>query len=87
MVRHTQLNRDKRFGTWNVTSLYKSGSLIIVSRKLSRYKLDLVGVQKVRWDKRGTVRAEDYIFFYGKGNEKKSIGNRIFCTPRKSITS
>jgi hypothetical protein len=65
----------------------RSGSLIIVSRKLGRYKLDLVGVQEVRWDKRGTVRGEDYIFFYGKGNEKKPIENRIFCTPRKSITS
>jgi hypothetical protein len=27
---------------------------------------DLVGVQKVRWDKEGTVGAGDYIFFYGK---------------------
>jgi len=42
-----------------------------VSRKLARYKLDLVGVQEVRWNKRGTVRAEDNIFFYGKGNKKK----------------
>jgi hypothetical protein len=29
-----------------------------------RYKLDLVGVQEVRWDKRGTKRAGDYIFFF-----------------------
>jgi hypothetical protein len=28
-----------------------------------------VGVQEVRWDKRGTVRAGDYIFFYGQENE------------------
>jgi hypothetical protein len=55
-----------RFGTWTVTSLYRSGSLIIVSRKLAKYKLDLVGVQEVKWDKRGTVRAEDYIFVCGK---------------------
>jgi hypothetical protein len=26
-------------------------------------------VQKVRWDNRGTVRAEDYNFFYGKRKE------------------
>jgi len=31
-----------------------------------RYKLDLVGVQEVRWDRQGTVRAGDYNFFYGK---------------------
>ena len=34
---------------------------------LARYKLDVVGVQEVRWDKEGTVRAGDYNFFYGKG--------------------
>ena len=27
------------------------------------HKLDLMGVQEVRWDKRGTVRAGDYTFF------------------------
>ena len=36
------------------------------ARELARYKLDLVGVQEVRWDKEGTVRAGDYNFFNGK---------------------
>ena len=39
------------------------------ARELARYKLDLVGVQGVRWDKETTVRAKDCNFFYGKGNE------------------
>jgi hypothetical protein len=34
-----------------------------VARKLAKYKVDLVGVQEVRWDKGGTVRAGDYNFF------------------------
>jgi hypothetical protein len=50
------------FGTWNVRSLYKSGSITTVSRKLKRYKLDLVGTQEGRWDKGSTVRPADYIF-------------------------
>ena len=39
------------------------------ARELARYKLDLMGVQEVRWDKGGAVRAGDYIVFYKKGNE------------------
>jgi hypothetical protein len=39
-----------------------------VVRELARYKLYLVGVKEVRWDKGGTVRAGDYTFFYEKGN-------------------
>jgi hypothetical protein len=46
-----------RFGTWNVRSLYRVGSLMIVSRELSRYGLDLVGAQEVRWEGSGTARA------------------------------
>ena len=57
-----------RFGTWNVRCLYRSDSLTTVARELARYKLGLMGVQEVRWDKRGTVRAGDYNFIYGKGN-------------------
>jgi hypothetical protein len=49
-----------RFGTWNVRNLYRSGSLITVARELARYKVDLVGVQEVRWNKGGTVRIRGY---------------------------
>jgi hypothetical protein len=52
-----------KFGTWNVRSLYRSWSLATGVRDLARYELDLVGVQKVRWDKGRTARAGDYTFF------------------------
>jgi exonuclease III len=57
-----------RFGTWNVRSLYRAGSLTAAATELARYKLDLVDVQEVRWDKEGTVKVGDYSFFYWKGN-------------------
>jgi hypothetical protein len=63
-----------RFGTWNIRSLYRSGPPMTVARELARYKLYLVGMQEVRWDKGGTVRAGDYTFFYGKGNESHQLG-------------
>ena len=50
-------------GTWNVRSLYRAGALMAAARQLTRYKVDLVGVQEVRWEKEGTVKAGDYIFF------------------------
>jgi hypothetical protein len=38
---------DMRFGTWNVKSLYWEGSMVTALKELSKYKLDLVGVQEV----------------------------------------
>jgi hypothetical protein len=38
------------------------GSLITVSRKLAKYKLDLVGVQEVRREGSGTEPVGEHIF-------------------------
>jgi hypothetical protein len=43
--------------TWNVRSMYRSGSLTTAAREFAKYKLDLVGVQEVRWGQGGTIRA------------------------------
>jgi hypothetical protein len=49
-----------RFGTWNVTNMYGAGSLREVAEEISKYKLNLVGVQ-VRWDRNGTEPASEHI--------------------------
>jgi exonuclease III len=41
---------DMRFGTWNVRSMYRVGSLRAVAEEISKYKVDLMGVQEVRWN-------------------------------------
>jgi hypothetical protein len=75
-------NRDIVLVTWNVRSLYEAGSFRAAARELARYKLDLVGVQEVRWDKEGTVKAGDYSYFYGKGNENHQLGSGFFVYHR-----
>jgi hypothetical protein len=52
---------DMRFGTWNIRSLYRIGSLKTVAGELGKYKLDLVGVQ-VRWEK-GALNGQRIIHF------------------------
>jgi hypothetical protein len=78
-----------RFGTWNVRSLYRIGSLKTVTREMGKYKLDFVGVQGVRWETGGTERAEDCTFLYGQGNGDHQLGtgvvvhNRIVSAVRR----
>jgi hypothetical protein len=59
---------DLKFRLCNVRSLNNVGSLMTVLRELSKYKLDLVRMQEVRWEGGGTEPSREYIFFYGKGN-------------------
>jgi hypothetical protein len=68
---------DMRFDTWNVRAMYRAGSIRAVGEESSKYKLDLVGVQDVRWDRGGTQPAGEHTFFYGKGNESYELSAGI----------
>ena len=46
-----RIQREMKLDTWNVMSLYRASSLKAAASELARYKLDVVGVQEVRWDK------------------------------------
>jgi exonuclease III len=77
---------DMKFGTWNVRSMYRVGSLRAVAEEISKYKLDLVGVQEVRCDGGGNEPAGEYTFFYGKGNDNHvQIETGYIQMKRKSI--
>jgi hypothetical protein len=67
---------------FTVRSMYRTGSLTTAVRNLARYKLDLVGVQDVKWDKGGTGRAGDYICFCGKAKENHQLRIGFFVHHR-----
>jgi hypothetical protein len=58
--RPTLTNTDMRSGFWNIRSTYRAGSLMNVLKELCKYKLDLVGMQEVRWECGGTKPAGEY---------------------------
>jgi len=43
-----------RFGTWNVRSRYRTGSLKTAASESEKYNFDLVAVQEVKWDNGGS---------------------------------
>jgi hypothetical protein len=59
LARPKQWKKDMRFGTWNIRSLCRVGTIKSVVGELEKYKLDLVGVQEVRWEGEGYQAAEN----------------------------
>jgi hypothetical protein len=58
---------------------------LTVESEISKYKLDLVGVQEIRWDRGGTEPAGEYTYFYGKGNENHELGTGFCVRKDKAI--
>jgi exonuclease III len=58
-----------RFGTWNVRNMHRAGSLRAVAEEISKYKLDLVGLQEVRWD--GVALNQQENIHFSMEKEKK----------------
>jgi hypothetical protein len=58
-ARGKEWKTDMRFGSWNVKRLYRANYLMSVAKELVKFRLDLVGVYYVRWEKRYTVLADD----------------------------
>ena len=56
-----------RIGTWNVTSLYRTGAVTLVAQ-------ELVGVQEVRLDGNCISPIGDYMLYHGEGNNNHQIG-------------
>jgi hypothetical protein len=73
---------DMRFGTWKTRSLYRAGSLETKKKKLSKYKLDLMVVQEVRWEGSDTELAAEYTFLHGKWNKNHELGTGFFVHKR-----
>jgi hypothetical protein len=73
---------DVRFGTWYVRTVYRAGSLTKLAEEITEYKLDLVGVQEVRWDRADTEPAGQYILFYRMRNENHELGTGFFVHKR-----
>jgi hypothetical protein len=51
-------------------------------KEISKYKLDLVGVQEITWDRCDTKPGGKYTFFYKKGNENYKLGTGFFVHKR-----
>jgi hypothetical protein len=53
---------------------------VTVAKELSKYRLQSVGVQEVRWDRGGTEPADKCTFSYVNRKENHELGTGFFWT-------
>jgi hypothetical protein len=47
------MEKDTRIGIWNVRIFFRVGAIKSGVGEIEKYKIDLVGVQEVRWEGEG----------------------------------
>jgi hypothetical protein len=62
-----------QFSVWNVRSLYSAGLPMTVEKEISKYELDLMGVQEVSWDRGSMEPAGKYTFLHIKVNKNHEL--------------
>jgi exonuclease III len=62
-----------RCGSWNVRSFSRFRCVEKVVAKLGNQKLDLVGIQEIRWNKGVTESEKCYRLFCGNCNENHQL--------------
>jgi hypothetical protein len=60
--------KENGYEIWYVE---RAGSLMTVARKITKYKIDLVGVQEVSWDRGGTEPAGEYKSIFSMEREMR----------------
>ena len=50
-------------GTWNVIFMNK-GKLEMVKEEISRLKIDILGISKLRWTGMGEFNSDDHFIYY-----------------------
>jgi hypothetical protein len=54
----------KKFGTWNVRSIYE-GKLDIVIKEMTRIDLEILGISELRWVGKGHFKTQECMYVRG----------------------
>lgn len=73
-----------RYGTWNLRSLYKPGSLKCITSVIKEYNVELVSLQEVRWSGSGYLKSDSMTVFYS-GNDNGRHEYRVGFIVKESL--
>lgn len=62
-------NRVTRIATWNIRSLFKAGKLANVEQEMRRMKIEILGLNEVRWPDAGKLKTNHGMIYFSGGND------------------
>ena len=72
--KRTGKTKELKIGTWNIRTLYRAGAVNNLEKEISRYKLDVVAIQEVRWTGHGKMERKEHSIYYSCQAKKHEFG-------------
>lgn len=67
--------RNLRIYIWNIKTIFKSGSMNVIINKITKYNLNIVVLQEIKWPGNGSFKhKETTIFYSGCEDSKHAFG-------------
>ena len=64
-----------RNGTWNMRTLYQCGKLENVKKEMTRLKINILGINEMRWPKNGYFMIDNFKMIYSGGDKhERGVG-------------
>ena len=82
------LKSKMRVGCWNIRTMYTAGKAAQVAREMERYRLDLMGLNEIRWTGAGRIKMRnDHTMIYaGEENEhQRGVAIMMSQATQKSL--
>ena len=77
-----QCHKEQYFiGTWNVRSM-NQGKLEVVKQEMARVKVDILGINKLKWTGMGEFNSDDHYIYYCEQESLRRNGVAIMVNIR-----
>jgi len=61
-------------GTWNILTLFNTGTTHIVTWEVARYGLKIVAIQETRWQETESLEIINHTIFFRKCDDRRQFG-------------
>ena len=75
-----------KVGAWNVRTMYEASKLAQVTREMSRYRLDILGISECRWTGTGRITTSDGSLMLYSGHDQHTRGVALIVAKNKTHT-
>jgi exonuclease III len=59
------------FGTWNVLTVRQPGKIQDLVAEAEKFAMDVIALQEIRWDDKGSRKFQNYTIFWSDGGQGK----------------